>query len=341
LLPPSHADSQRLREYSVDDGVPNGGRNGHGHTDEHGGHGRQPSSPAAAAMAKGAQGSALLAFLSALFFDVVLRLAEGWHAGGSSVGRSDVDKLTRQDAMNSIKVLLAAFCVIDEERRFELFQLTARLEARWGFTLPPALMSAIKSITAEELYKRALFPFLTKTAFVLEPDGERILEATWMVQELPRRMRAPSVMLVVTNRAIYLLEPTTAAVCNVCEPWKLCPAGPRLRLRVPFYRLKKIVLDFATKYQCGQRMKLVCMQAADEARARTPAATDGFQSLVHGRAAAARISGWISGWQPQKAVTAQTSQRRAAVLDAARGGRRAAHAHHPPNDGVAPDRGGS
>jgi hypothetical protein len=341
LLPPSHADSQRLREYSVDDGVPNGGRNGHGHTDEHGGHGRQPSSPAAAAMAKGAQGSALLAFLSALFFDVVLRLAEGWHAGGSSVGRSDVDKLTRQDAMNSIKVLLAAFCVIDEERRFELFQLTARLEARWGFTLPPALMSAIKSITAEELYKRALFPFLTKTAFVLEPDGERILEATWMVQELPRRMRAPSVMLVVTNRAIYLLEPTTAAVCNVCEPWKLCPAGPRLRLRVPFYRLKKIVLDFATKYQCGQRMKLVCMQAADEARARTPAATDGFQSLVHGRAAAARISGWISGWQPQKAVTAQTSQRRAAVLDAARGGRRAAHAHHPPNDGVAPDRGGA
>ncbi|KOO26554.1 hypothetical protein Ctob_005836 [Chrysochromulina tobinii] len=123
-------------------------------------------------------------------------------------------------------------------------------------------MSAIKSITAEELYKRALFPFLTKTAFVLEPDGERILEATWMVQELPRRMRAPSVLLVgqgllvVTNRAIYLLEPTTAAVCNVCEPWKLCPAGPRLMLRVPFYRLKKIVLDFATKYQCGQRMKL-------------------------------------------------------------------------------------
>ena len=93
-----------------------------------------------------------------------------------------------------------------------------------------------------------------------------------MVQELPRRMRAPSVLLVVTNRAIYLLEPTTAAVCNVCEPWKLCPAGPRLRLRVPFYRLKKIVLDFATKYQCGQHMKLVCMQAADEARARAPAA---------------------------------------------------------------------
>ena len=275
LLPPSHADSQRLREYSIDDGVPNGGgRNGYGHTDEHGGHGRQPNL-AAAAIAKGAQGSALLAFLSALFFDVVLRLAEGWHAGGSSVGRSDVDKLTRQDAMNSIKALLAAFCVIDEERRFELFQLTARLEARWGFTLPPALMSAIKSITAEELYKRALFPFLTKTAFVLEPDGERILEAAWMVQELPRSMRAPSVMLVVTNRAIYLLEPTTAAVCNVCEPWKLCPAGPRLRYRVPFYRLKKIVLDFATKYQCGQRMKLVCMQAADEARARAPAATDG------------------------------------------------------------------
>jgi len=216
-----------------------------------------------------------------------------------------------------------------------------------GLHAAPALMSAIKSITAEELYKRALFPFLTKTAFVLEPDGERILEATWMVQELPRRMRAPSVLLVgqgllvVTNRAIYLLEPTTAAVCNVCEPWKLCPAGPRLMLRVPFYRLKKIVLDFATKYQCGQRMKLVCMQAADEARARTPAATDGFQSLVHGRAAAARNSGWISGWQPQKAVTAQTSQRRAAVLDAARGGRRAAHAHHPPNDGVAPDRGGA
>ena len=68
---------------------------------------------------------------------------------------------------------------------------------------------------------------------------------------------------------------------NACPPANgppagpRAPAGPRLRYRVPFYRLKKIVLDFATKYQCGQRMKLVCMQAADEARARAPAATDG------------------------------------------------------------------
>jgi len=219
---------------------------------------------------KDAHGSALLAFLSALFFDVVLRLAEGWHAGAGGATRNDVERLTRQDCIGAIKHLVAGFCVIDEERRFELFQLTARLEARWGLTLPPALMNAIKTITEEELFKRALGPYLQRS-LVLESDGETIFEAAWMVQEGPKKMKGPMVMVMVTNRAIYLLEPADKNVCTVCEPWKLCPAGPRLKYRLPFHRLNKIVLDFTTKYHCGHRMKLVCAQDVSETSYKRPA----------------------------------------------------------------------
>ena len=87
--------------------------------------------------------NALVAFLSALFYDVVLRMAEGWQSTTSAVG----DSLARQEAIGAIKAVLGTFCVLDEERRFELFQLSARLEARWGLALPPALMHAITDYT--------------------------------------------------------------------------------------------------------------------------------------------------------------------------------------------------
>jgi len=250
LLPPSTADSADARG-EFDTTMPDTGGSDGRAPDVRRERVAQPSN------------SALLAFLSALFFDVVLRLAEGWHAGAGGAGLNDVERVTRQQCIAAIKALLASFCVIDEERRFELFQLTARLEARWGVTLPPALMCAIRAVTAEELFKRALAPYLIDKG-VLDSEGEHIVEACWMVQELPRRMRTPTVMVLVTNRAVYLLAPAVKQPCNVCEPWKLCPEGPRLKYRLPFYRIRRIILDFAAKFNCGQRMKLICMQDAGE-----------------------------------------------------------------------------
>ena len=44
--------------------------------------------------------------------------------------------------------------------RFELFQLTARLEARWALALPPALMHAITELTEQVSIMAHAFPFV-------------------------------------------------------------------------------------------------------------------------------------------------------------------------------------
>ena len=199
--------------------------------------------------------NALAAFLSAIFYDSVLRMSEGWEPS-QYVSKSN-DSLARQEVIAAVKGVLASFCVIDEERRFELFQLTARLEARWGIQLSPAVMHAITDLTEHALYKRALEPYLLRRR-IMEPENERVLEATWMVQELPKHQ--PSTLVVVTNRAIYLLStPMLSGVCQQCESWKLCPDGPKLKTRIPLYKVSKVIVDFTANpaYGAGHRMKIV------------------------------------------------------------------------------------
>ena len=67
---------------------------------------------------------------------------------------------------------------------------------------PPALMHAITEVTESKLYNRALEPFLLGLG-VLDPEGERVIEAAWMMSEAPRKKR---VMVMITSRALYLLE---------------------------------------------------------------------------------------------------------------------------------------
>jgi hypothetical protein len=199
--------------------------------------------------------NALVTFLSAIFYDSVLRMSEGWEPS-QYVSKSN-DSLARQEVIAAVKGVLASFCVIDEERRFELFQLTARLEARWGIQLSPAVMHAITDLTEHALYKRALEPYLLRRR-IMEPENERVLEATWMVQELPKQQ--PSTLVVVTNRAIYLLAtPMFSGVCQQCESWKLCPDGPKLTRRIPLYQISKVIVDFTANpvYAAGHRMKIV------------------------------------------------------------------------------------
>ena len=156
--------------------------------------------------------------------------------------------------MGAIKGVLASFCVLDEERRFELFQLSARLEARWALALPPALMHAITEQTSQMLYKRALQPHLLRERYI-DAEGEVVLDAQWLIQEVPRVRN--HVLFVVTNRAIYMLENSRlGGMCQVCEPWKLCPSGPRLVRRVALYKVAKLTLDFTAAYHAGHRIKI-------------------------------------------------------------------------------------
>ena len=204
------------------------------------------------ATAKSGKDNALKAFLSVLFYDAVLRMAEGWEP--SQLVTTSNDSLARQEAVAAIKGVLASFCVLDEERRFELFQLSARLEARWTLALPPALMHAITELTEQALYKRALEPHLLRER-IIESEGEFVLEAQWMVQEIPKA-RA-HVLLVITNRALYLMETQRlGGVCQVCESWKLCPSGPKLIRRIALYTVSRLTLDFTVAYNAGHRMKV-------------------------------------------------------------------------------------
>ena len=116
--------------------------------------------------------NALFGFLSLLFLDATLRRAEGWEGEpASSIGSQ-----RRHEAVSAIKGVLGSFCVLDEERRFELFQMTARLEARWGLPISPALMQSVSDITEQALYQRAVEPFL-KEKNVLDREGEHVLGA--------------------------------------------------------------------------------------------------------------------------------------------------------------------
>lgn len=90
--------------------------------------------------------SALVGFLTTLFFDSVLRQAEGWDPS-QYVTASTTDTLARQGAVGAIKGVLGSFCVLDEERRFELFHSCAELESRWRVDLSPAMMHAITDTT--------------------------------------------------------------------------------------------------------------------------------------------------------------------------------------------------
>jgi hypothetical protein len=177
---------------------------------------------------------------------------KGWEP--SQLATTSKDSLERQEAVSAIKDVLASFCVIDEERRFELFQLSARLEARWALALPPALMHAITELTEQALYKRALEPYLLRE-HIIESEGEFVRDAQWMVQEVPKAN--DHVLLLVTNRAIYLLETSRlGGVCQVCESWKLCPSGPKLVRKVALYKVSRVTIDFTALYGAGHRIKI-------------------------------------------------------------------------------------
>ena len=131
--------------------------------------------------------------------------------------------------------------------------MTARLEARWGLQLSSALMQSVSDITEQALYQRAVEPFLRQSN-VIDAEGEHVLESAWMVQELPTKRK--SVLVVVTNHAVYTLTYPRGLLCNVCESWKLCPTGPRFLKRTAHYKINKLLLDYSAAHGAGHRFKL-------------------------------------------------------------------------------------
>lgn len=75
-----------------------------------------------------------------------------------------------------------------------------------------------------------------------------------MVQESPRKRK--SVLVIVTNYALYVLTLPRGLLCSVCESWRLCPTGPRFLRKVPHYKVDKLLLDYSTVYGAGHRFKL-------------------------------------------------------------------------------------
>ena len=194
--------------------------------------------------------------------------AEAWEAdggGSKSVRQAQLHAhdaaraaMLRHEAVGAVKSALSLFCVLDEDRRFDLFSLTARLEARWQVAMAPAVMKSLAAATEQMLYQAAIERML-RGQIELEGDGERALESAWLTQELPRRASGGErhVLVLVSNRALYLLvKPRGGPGCSVCEPWLLCPRGPRLLKRIVHHRIARLVLDFSAAYGAGHRFRL-------------------------------------------------------------------------------------
>ena len=211
--------------------------------------------------------------------------AEAWEAdggGGRSVQQAQLHAhdaaraaTLRHEAVGAVKAALSLFCVLDEDRRFDLFAHAARLEARWQVAMAPAVMKSLAAVTEQMLYQAAIERMLRGQA-ELEGDGERALESAWLTQELPRRPSGAErhVLVLITNRALYLLvKPRGGPGCSVCEPWLLCPRGPRLLKRIVHHRITRLVLDFSAAYGAGHRFRLEL--SAEKSGARAPAAKGG------------------------------------------------------------------
>ena len=120
--------------------------------------------------------------------------AEAWEAdggGGRSVQQAQLHAhdaaraaTLRHEAVGAVKAALSLFCVLDEDRRFDLFAHAARLEARWQVAMAPAVMKSLAAVTEQMLYQAAIERMLRGQA-ELEGDGERALESAWLTQETP------------------------------------------------------------------------------------------------------------------------------------------------------------
>ena len=127
-----------------------------------------------------------------------------------------------------LTTLLAEHLAANEDTRWELLSTFSRYEVADRLALRPSFQQTLLMLVQRRLYEQALQPHLT--ARKIFPDPERVICASWVRLEPSKRRR----LIVVTNRAYYMLREPLGKRCTACDPDKFCPAGPDLVTRYAF-----------------------------------------------------------------------------------------------------------
>ena len=82
---------------------------------------------------------------------------------------------------------------------------------------------------------------------------ERVIIASWVRLEPTKKRR----LLVVTNRAYYMLREPLLQRCTVCDPHLFCPTGPEPLQRFAFREVHEIALGWGAQPGVCQRVQIM------------------------------------------------------------------------------------
>jgi hypothetical protein len=153
----------------------------------------------------------------------------------------------RARTVSAITRMLVDHLCGNEDTRWDLLELFARYETEHRLALRPSYQQTLLELVKRRMYEEALEPHLS--ARKIFPEPERVLVASWVRLEPLGKRR----LLVVCNRAYYLLKPALGKRCTACDPHKFCPAGPNLVQRLAYRDVVGLSLGFGA----GQRGRIL------------------------------------------------------------------------------------
>ena len=157
----------------------------------------------------------------------------------------------RQATASSLTRLLAEHLCVNEDTRWELLETFARYEVEQKLALRPSFMQTLLMLVQRRMYETALQPHLTSRKIFPEP--ERVIIASWVRLEPTKKRR----LLVVTNRAYYMLREPLLQRCTVCDPHLFCPTGPEPLQRFAFREVHEIALGWGAQPGVCQRVQIM------------------------------------------------------------------------------------
>ena len=159
--------------------------------------------------------------------------------------------LFRQGTAVALTRLLAEHLCVNEDTRWELLETFSRYEVVDKLALRPSFMQTILLLVQKRMYETALQPHLTGRKIF--PDPERVILASWVRLEPMKRRR----LIVVTNRAYYLLKEPLRQRCTACDPHLFCPSGPEPVSRFNFRDVHAITIGTGVQPGVGQRIRVL------------------------------------------------------------------------------------
>ena len=157
----------------------------------------------------------------------------------------------RQVTATALTRLLAEHLCVNEDTRWELLETFARYEVEQKLALRPSFMQTLLMLVQRRMYETALQPHLTSRKIFPEP--ERVIIASWVRLEPTKKRR----LLVVTNRAYYMLREPLLQRCTVCDPHLFCPTGPEPLQRFAFREVHEIALGWGAQPGVCQRVQIM------------------------------------------------------------------------------------